>query len=143
MYMYNIRTLPPTGSEKKEGGEDAHAAPLQEEGSLAPRTVACWENQRYYVIGGWSSQMLPRMDPPAYSDEGGNTALEKSDFRLPRSGEWVWDGTWRLDKVHTDSQGWRYATVWTSQSFSPQPSAVSIVRRRRWFRQQLPAPKDT
>jgi hypothetical protein len=138
VYLY---TATHTGSEGKDEGKDhSREDPLQK-GSRA-RTVACWENQRYYVIGGWSSQMLPRVDPPAYSDEDGTVALEKSDFRLPSSGEWAWDGTWRLDKMHTDSQGWRYATVWTSQSFSPQPSPVSIVRRRRWFRQQVPASKS-
>eukprot|EP00966_Prymnesium_polylepis_P006373 146047-Prymnesium_polylepis.1 len=52
-------------------------------------TVETWENERWYPVVGWSSQVLPT-DPPHWSCLGlpfRELAQDSSEFELP-SQEW-------------------------------------------------------
>eukprot|EP00455_Lapot_gusevi_P013914 TRINITY_DN16882_c0_g1_i1.p1 TRINITY_DN16882_c0_g1~~TRINITY_DN16882_c0_g1_i1.p1 ORF type:complete len:763 (+),score=215.42 TRINITY_DN16882_c0_g1_i1:123-2411(+) len=97
------------------------------------KTVQCidskWENQRWYVIGGWTSKTLLGVDEPNMS-ETTTKIVQESDLPLD---------TWIVVKNETTGEhGWQYANSF--QSFS-SPSATQnktdFVRRRQWVCRRL------
>ena len=115
-----------------------------DESNDIPSTCACWENQRYYPIVGWSAKLL-LTDRPSWSNESGSSQQTFTDFTLPPG--WSWrDGQWVIDRgsVVSDSEGWQYAVEFSTnrQAYESQKELKHMVRRRRWIRRRWNAAKQ-
>lgn len=113
-------------------------------------TFAIYENQRRWVMLGYTSNMLPH-ERQAWSDEHLNHVPEKDSFPLPETDfattqwRWVPGSEWRLDpdwsddnanangKKSSDKDGWTYYdNSW--QGGSKTDDWGKWTRRRRWIR---------
>jgi hypothetical protein len=99
-----------------------------------------WENQRYFVIVGWTDQLLPT-DRPQFSDLSGTVTRSKDAVSLPEDHRsWTWADEWHVDgQLNSDSEGWSYAVDFSMQlpSWGPEAHNVAFCRRRRWIRHRI------
>uniref|UniRef100_A0A914WUD5 Peroxin/Ferlin domain-containing protein n=1 Tax=Plectus sambesii TaxID=2011161 RepID=A0A914WUD5_9BILA len=102
---------------------------------IAVRVVEeTFENERWYMLLGWSSRTLPT-DRSNYSDRQGDNSTPKNSFHLPSDG-WVWQDPWTVDlnEIEYDKTGWQYAFNFSSKDFKNTHFSGAFVRRRRWTR---------
>lgn len=55
----------------------------------------CYENQRYWLMGGWSTQMGGNLERAAWSDAKGLFYLPKKSIKLEKG--WGWTGNWMVE----------------------------------------------
>jgi hypothetical protein len=129
-----------------EGEDDALSSPsLQRRDSHggSPHhvlTAEAYENQRYYLVAGWSAHLLPGERPP-WSSRCGTQRRPIVDERGrdPPVG-WEWAEAWHLEVrpdevgLPDDSDGWLYASSFGSDSWAGTRRWDDVVRRRRWAR---------
>ncbi|KAF7191976.1 Peroxisomal membrane protein PEX30, partial [Pseudocercospora fuligena] len=111
-------------------------------------TFAIYENQRRWVLLGYTSNLLPN-ERQAWTDEHLNTVPEKESFPLPETDfestrwRWVPESEWRVDPSWTDDsagakgrgdrEGWTYYdNKW--HGGSKIDDWGKWTRRRRWIR---------
>jgi len=97
-----------------------------------PETEIVFENQRYLVLVGWKTTILPT-DYPAWSDVSGKRR-DKEAVVLP-SMDWNWVGGWAVEKPQGSRDGWLYGKDYASADHVDQRS-TDFVRRRRWIRRR-------
>ena len=88
------------------------------------------ENQRWYPVKGYSSNVLPSDRCGAWSDSRGCRVADLASAALPPGGH-AWAGKWALDLSGTrDADGWRYAAHFTAEWLLDKQRHC-VVRRRR------------
>lgn len=103
--------------------------------------VECWENQRFVAFKGWGPFRLP-IDRPSWSNKKGNVGLHKEAFLVPVG--WEWKTPWSIVPNGDNEEGWFYGPDYTvsTRFCSAKPSALSLVRRRKWVRTRGPMDKS-
>lgn len=99
------------------------------------REFVVYENQRYWVVAGFSNALLPG-DWPGWSDESGGRQIDQSRIELPDPTRWQWVNNWEISKGFlTDPEGWEYAGSFnTKGKWNKANSLFDAVRRRKWVR---------
>ena len=95
--------------------------------------IEVFENQRWFPVQGFKSNLLPT-DRPAWSDRSGLHAASLQAARLPGK-RWEWADEWTVDCewAKCDPKGWQYSLDF-SMEFHPSKRITDCVRRRRWVR---------
>lgn len=111
-------------------------------------TFSIFENQRRWVMLGYTSNVLPHERQP-WTDEHLNQVPDKDNFRLPETDfattrwRWVPDSEWKIDVTwsddHTSAKGSRDKEGWTYydnawHGGSRMDDWGKWTRRRRWIR---------
>lgn len=108
----------------------------------------CYENQRYWVISGWSAMMGGALERAAWSDAKGLFYLPKKSIKLEKG--WQWISGWQVEGRDVrgsqsledesidhngtyDKNGWQYSDRFGNQ-FSGHQKTMDFVRRRKWVR---------
>eukprot|EP00760_Papus_ankaliazontas_P013958 PhM_4_TR15929/c0_g2_i2/m.54546/K19525/VPS13A_C; vacuolar protein sorting-associated protein 13A/C len=101
--------------------------------SSAALRTELYENERFYILGGWKKMMLV-MDPPAWCNVRTKERCTRVECSPPPGQRWR--GEWAIDMAHhpCDEQGWEYAFEFGSQTFTAAKKKTSMVRRRVWYR---------
>ena len=91
----------------------------------------CYENQRYWVLTGWSQLMGGALERASWSDAKGSIYLPKQNVKLEKG--WEWAGNWfvvgrdvrsdyggvqdyAMDHDDTyDRDGWQYSTQFVNR----------------------------
>mmetsp|Transcript_7806 Transcript_7806/g.14411 ORF Transcript_7806/g.14411 Transcript_7806/m.14411 type:complete len:3261 (-) Transcript_7806:5395-15177(-) len=132
-----------------------HVKPLEnniqsdmEEDSVVVGTIKqdeIFENQRFYMLVGWSSNLVVT-DPYPWSDCTGRVvgSMESSTPRSPLpNAKWIWMENWMIDHSIGDNDGWEYSidfSAFDNLSSTPtrkSPKRMDCVRRRRWVRHRV------
>ena len=109
-------------------------------GQCFPVVEEVYENQRYYMLAGWSNKLLPG-ERFCWSDKAGicKTLKHRESIKLPNKDTWVWQNEWTIDMSFGDSDGWSYASVnFKNEPYKTASFTGAVVRRRRWIRTRKP-----
>ena len=109
-------------------------------GQCFPVVEEVYENQRYYMLAGWSNKLLPG-ERFCWSDKAGicKTMKNRESIKLPNEDTWIWQNEWTIDMSFGDSDGWSYASVnFKNEPYKTASFVGAVVRRRRWIRTRKP-----
>lgn len=143
-----------SGNESSSGDDNVfnpfQSSPGQvEKNKRVERVVkCCYENQRYWVISGWSVMMGGALERAAWSDAKGLFYLPKKSIKLEKG--WRWSSAWQVEGRDVrgsqsledesidhnggyDKEGWQYSDRFGNQ-FSGHQKTMDFVRRRKWVR---------
>jgi hypothetical protein len=118
---------------KKVGSKPAFYVPKAENFE----NVVVLENERgtvLFQVPKFSKKSLLPTDNPPFCDVKGNRVLDIKHYQCLVGWEWI--SEWIVDKNNADEQGWSYNTSFLdADNWKPvTPSAVSVVRQRKWIR---------
>ena len=100
------------------------------------RCFYTYENQRWFVLAGFTGHVLLPTDRYSWSDISGKTELTKDGYELP-SRHWKWTTDWQIDyntPGGVDEEAWQYAIDFPA-SYHEDHQLTDFVRRRRWARE--------
>ena len=117
------------GTEGAPQGEDGRrvAYPIH-------RSIEMWENERWVVFAGFSSNHLLPTDPPRFQSTKEPYGAAEREPQLEKG--WAWGSEWKikLGGYPCDDNGWEYSWNYRPAKWSGKCSSSDFVRRRLWSR---------
>lgn len=100
-----------------------------------------YENERWWVVVGWTKKMLTSDCPLWCSVDDLKTFCDKSMISLINEKEYKWVCEWKIEKNYkTDIDGWSYGDDFQSEFNAIEEK--KFVRRRKWVKYASPISKE-